>query len=60
MMHRWDGQAYQLIGEFSEMQLRVEFQESKDTGRQDVIVRYNVGPHQLPIPWVDVYTLSGG
>lgn len=58
-LYRWDGNAYQLVGEFYEMQLRAEILEVQG-GRQDIILRYNVGPHQLPTPWLDVFTLVGG
>lgn len=58
-LYRWDGETYQLIGEFYELQLQAEIQVVQG-GRQDIILRYNVGPHQLPIPWFDVFTLVGG
>jgi hypothetical protein len=59
-VHRWDGDTYQLIGEFVEMQLSVALQDLDDDNQQEVVLRYNAEPHQLPIPWVDVYALSGG
>lgn len=58
-LYRWDGNAYQLIGEFYEKQLRAEIQVA-ERGRQDIVLRYNVGPHQLPTLWLDVLTLVGG
>lgn len=59
-LHRWDGSTYQLVGDFLEQQLEVELQDLNDDGQQELILQYDVGPHQLAIPWVDVYTLSGG
>jgi len=58
IIYRWDGNAYQLIGEFYEKQLRAEIQVA-ERGRQDIVLRYNVGPHQLPTLWLDVLTLVG-
>jgi len=62
-LHRWDGHDYQLVGEFKEMQLRVEYRDLDTDGRQEIILRYDVDypkGHRFPIPWVDVYMLSAG
>lgn len=57
-LHKWDGNKYKLIGESVAMQLQDELQDLNDDGRPEIILRYHVGPHQLPTPWVDVYTLT--
>ena len=60
-LHRWDGRAYQLAGEFMEMQLRVEYLDLDWDGQREIILRYNVrNSHRFPIPWVDVHKLSAG
>ena len=57
-LHRWNGSTYQLVGDFFEQQLEFELQDLNDDGSQELILRYVVGPHQMAIPWIDVYTLS--
>ncbi len=60
-LYRWDGSAYQLIGEFFEMQLRSELQDLNQDERPDVILRYEIGQHHwFTVPWVDIYAFSGG
>ncbi len=59
-LYRWNGDTYQLICEFGAAQLQVEYANLAADQRPAVILRYNVGPPQLGIPWVDVYKLLSG
>ena len=59
-IHRWNGQAYELLGAFFEKQLRVEYRDLDGSRLVDVILRYNAGRAHASVPWIDVTRLSAG
>ena len=56
-IYRWDGKTYQLLDVLAGMSLEFDTQDLNQEGRPELILHYYVGIHQLPVPWIDVYSV---